>query len=112
MAIVLERDRNGRELLWQCMECGQPFNLGWDSLCNACISKAERHKELIKAIASQKGDSRMNLGMGDKRALANLIAQSLIEQFHVWKTIDDQGVAVDEFELTNEIAKKVNEFFA
>ncbi len=53
----------------------------------------------------------MTLGMGDKRALANLITQSLIDKFHVWTTTDDQGVSVDEFELTNYIANKINEFF-
>lgn len=52
MAIVLERNRFGRELLWQCTECGQPFNLGWGDYCNACIAKQERHRKLINAIKS------------------------------------------------------------
>ena len=49
-ARVLERNRQGREILWQCSDCGQPFNLGWGSRCNSCIREAQRHNELIKAI--------------------------------------------------------------
>ena len=51
MTIVLERDRFGREILWQCSDCGKPFNLGWGSRCNACIIAAERHEELLKIMA-------------------------------------------------------------
>ncbi|HWF62901.1 MAG TPA: hypothetical protein VN666_21695 [Nitrospira sp.] len=47
---VLERDRNGRETLWECSDCGKPFTKGWGSRCNACILAAERHAELIAAV--------------------------------------------------------------
>ena len=50
MAIVLERDKFGRELLWRCAGCGNPFDLGWGDYCNACITAQQRHKELIAAI--------------------------------------------------------------
>jgi hypothetical protein len=50
MVRVLERDRNGRETLWQCSECARPFTSGWGSKCNACIAVAERHAELLRAI--------------------------------------------------------------
>lgn len=51
-AIVLERNREGHEVLWQCSECGDPFNKGWGSLCNSCIAAERRHKEMIKALKS------------------------------------------------------------
>jgi hypothetical protein len=50
MTIVLERDGSGREILWQCSECGKPFNLGWGSKCNACIAQEKRHAQLIRTI--------------------------------------------------------------
>lgn len=49
-ARVLERDRLGREILWQCSECGKPFNLGWGARCNKCIRDEERHKEIMAAL--------------------------------------------------------------
>lgn len=49
-ARVLERDRNGRAILWQCSDCGKPFDLGWGSQCNACIKADERHRELVAAL--------------------------------------------------------------
>jgi hypothetical protein len=49
---VLERDRNGREILWQCSECGKPFSSGWGTRCNSCIARQNRHAELIEAIKS------------------------------------------------------------
>jgi predicted amidophosphoribosyltransferase len=55
-ARVLERDRSGRETLWQCSDCGQPFNLGWGSRCNRCIREEERHRELIAALHGAKHD--------------------------------------------------------
>ncbi len=51
----------------------------------------------------------MKLGMGDRRALANLIAQDLMERFNIISHESD--AELDEFALTNEIAKKVSEFF-
>jgi hypothetical protein len=53
-ARVLERDKWGRELAWQCSECGKPFQLGWGSMCNACIKEERRHQELIAAIRDSK----------------------------------------------------------
>jgi hypothetical protein len=50
MTIVLQRDSNGREILWQCSDCGKPFNLGWGSRCNACVLAARRHAELIEVL--------------------------------------------------------------
>ena len=47
---VLMRDRYGREVLWECSECGRPFTQGWGSHCNRCIKEDQRHKELIAAI--------------------------------------------------------------
>ena len=53
-AIVLERDGNGREILWKCSDCGQSFNLGWGSRCNKCIHDKKRHQEILEAIRSAK----------------------------------------------------------
>ena len=49
-ARVLDRDGSGRPILWECSECGEPFNTGWDSRCSACITAERRHQELINAI--------------------------------------------------------------
>lgn len=49
---VLLTDRHGRAVLWQCSDCGQPFDLGWGTRCNKCIREEERHGELLRAIAS------------------------------------------------------------
>lgn len=51
---VLERDSNGREILWQCSDCGKPFDLGWGSQCNQCIRDEKRHRELLKAITESR----------------------------------------------------------
>ena len=51
MEHVLQRDQNGRPTLWQCSDCGNPFNRGWGTRCNACILAAERHAELIRALS-------------------------------------------------------------
>jgi hypothetical protein len=51
---VLDRDPYGRETLWQCSDCGQPFNLGWGSRCNKCIRDEKRHQELLTAIREAK----------------------------------------------------------
>lgn len=48
--VVLSRDRHGRPVLWRCSDCGEPFNLGWGTRCNKCITSDERHKEIIAAI--------------------------------------------------------------
>lgn len=53
---VLKRDSSGRATLWQCLECGELATLGWGDRCNACIARAERHNELIKAIKSDNTD--------------------------------------------------------
>lgn len=53
-ARVLERDRFGRELLWQCSDCGQPFNLGWGSRCNRCINEERRHREIVAELKGKK----------------------------------------------------------
>ena len=50
MNIVLQRDRYGREILWKCSTCGQPFDLGWGDQCNKCLTEERRHKELLAAI--------------------------------------------------------------
>ena len=50
MTIVLARDGNGREILWQCTTCGLPFTLGWGSQCNRCIAEDKRHAEMVQAI--------------------------------------------------------------
>jgi hypothetical protein len=50
MERVLRRDRSGRAILWQCSECGKPFDLGWGWLCNRCIAEAERHREIVDAL--------------------------------------------------------------
>lgn len=50
VSIVLERNRQGREILWRCASCGQPFNLGWGDECNACITAERRHRELLAAL--------------------------------------------------------------
>lgn len=63
-ARVLERDRFGREVLWQCSDCGQPFNLGWDSRCNKCIREEERHQELINAIRGKERNGKQNAEFG------------------------------------------------
>lgn len=52
MTIVLARNRDGKEILWQCAECGKPFNLGWGDYCNACIAQQRRHEELVKALTN------------------------------------------------------------
>ena len=53
--IVLGRDDiTGREILWKCSDCGQPFNLGWGSRCNKCIHDEKRHQEILEAIRSAK----------------------------------------------------------
>ena len=49
---VLVRDEFGRDRLWECSDCGKPFEKGWGSRCNACIIAAERHAELIAALAA------------------------------------------------------------
>jgi hypothetical protein len=54
-ARVLDRNREGREILWQCSECGEPFNRGWGSCCNGCIAAERRHKELVKALRKNGG---------------------------------------------------------
>lgn len=54
-ARVLERDRFGRPILWRCSECGKPFDLGWGSMCNACIEVERRHQELVAAIRESGG---------------------------------------------------------
>ena len=54
-ARVLERDRFGRELRWQCSDCGQSFTLGWGSLCNRCIKEEQRHRDLVTALMSGAG---------------------------------------------------------
>lgn len=51
MHIVLQRDGRGREILWQCISCGNPFDLGWGSQCNSCLTTERRHRELIRALA-------------------------------------------------------------
>lgn len=48
---VLRRDSAGREVLWQCSDCGKPFELGWGSRCNKCILEERRHQEILKAVS-------------------------------------------------------------
>jgi hypothetical protein len=50
MTVVLQRDSNGREVLWLCASCGQSFTLGWGNQCNACLEQERRHNELVAAI--------------------------------------------------------------
>jgi len=70
MTIVLRRDENGREVLWKCSSCGQPFDLGWGSECNKCLTEERRHRELVaatkKEIHAPTGGGRMKYEMGQK----------------------------------------------
>jgi len=63
MTIVLRRDENGREVLWKCSSCGQPFDLGWGDQCNACLTAERRHRELVAAV--QHIDSDRTIGPSD-----------------------------------------------
>jgi hypothetical protein len=55
---VLSRDENGRPVLWQCSDCGQPFNLGWGARCNPCIRAEKRHQELIRVLSPKEEGAR------------------------------------------------------
>ena len=52
--MVLERNRNGKAVLWKCSTCGEPFNLGWGDRCNKCIREDEKHREIIAALNTNK----------------------------------------------------------
>lgn len=47
---VLSRNDRGIAVLWQCSECGEPFNLGWGTVCNKCIRQERYHREMIAAL--------------------------------------------------------------
>jgi hypothetical protein len=54
----------------------------------------------------------MHIGMGDRRALANLIAQGLLARFTLLGNPPrEEDGYIDEFMLTQAIAEKVDEFF-
>jgi len=69
MTRVLDRDRSGREILWECGMCGQPFTRGWGDFCNKCIRDEDRFQKLVQAIMrtpAQRGEGAISHLKGNR----------------------------------------------
>jgi hypothetical protein len=81
MTIVLQRDKNGREVLWKCSSCGQPFDLGWGSECNKCLTEERRHRELVAATKKEVHAPTGGASMTEQHRQNLLTACAFAQQF-------------------------------